>query len=51
MGKGQAVARVYMGIRSGWPQPMMAREVGVGRARTEEGVRTEERVRRYSWQF
>jgi len=30
---------------------MMAISVGVGRARREAGVRTEERVRRYSWQF
>ena len=51
MGKGQAVAEAYMGIREGEPQPMMAMKVGVGRFRRESGVMEEVRVRRYSWQY
>lgn len=51
MGKGQLVSFVYIGIRSGEPQPITTTEVGGESWEREEGVREEERVRRYSWQF
>lgn len=51
MGNGQEVVAAYMGMREGVPCPTMQRDVGVGRARSAEGVMDEERVRRYSWQF
>lgn len=51
MGKGQPVSVAYMGIREGEPQPMIARVVGRGRVERVERVKTEQRVRRNSWQF
>lgn len=51
MGKGQPVSFMYMGIRSGVPQPITTTEVGGESWEREEGVREDERVRRYSWQF
>lgn len=51
MGKGQLVSLVYMGMRSGEPQPMTMTEVGGESVEREDGVRDKERVRRYSWQF
>lgn len=39
---------MYMGIRSGWPQPIIIMEVRGGR---EEGGMAVERARTYSWQF
>lgn len=50
MGYGQAVSFVYIGIRSGEPQPITTTEVGGESCERDPGVR-EERVRRYSWQF
>ena len=46
MGKGQAVASVYIDMRPGSPQPMMAMEVLMGRRRRASGVRVSQRVRR-----
>ena len=51
MGKGQEVSVAYIGIREEEPQPMTIREVGRGRSEREDGERTEQRVRKYSWQF
>ena len=39
---------MYMGIRSGWPQPMIIIEVCGG---SEGGGMALERWRTYSWQF
>lgn len=38
-------------MRSGWPQPTIRREVGVGSAFRASGVTEAQRVRRYSWQI
>lgn len=48
MGKGQFVVSVYIGIRSGLPQPITVMKVGVGRARRESGVMEDESVRKNS---
>jgi len=51
MGNAQADSREYMGIMSGWPQPMMMISVGGERVARVEGGMDSERTRMYSWQF
>ncbi len=51
IGYGQFVSFMYIGIRSGEPQPITTTEVGGKSCDNDSGVREEERVRRYSWQF
>jgi len=51
MGKADADSRVYMGMSSVWPQPMMIIAVGGERAARMEGGMDCERTRMYSWQF
>ena len=51
MGKGHAVCRTYMGMRWGWPQPMMTISVGGERVERDSGVTEDAKVRIYSWQF
>lgn len=48
MGKGQAVASWYIGIREGEPQPTTAMKVGVGSWRRSEGVIEAVMARMYS---
>lgn len=51
MGNAQADSRLYMGMMSGWPQPMMTISVGGVRVARVDGGMDSERTRMYSWQF
>ena len=42
---------MYMGMSSGWPQPIIITSVGGVRVVKREGGMEEAKVRRYSWQF
>lgn len=42
---------MYIGIRWGWPQPIITISVGVERVAKVDGGIDSERTRMYSWQF